>query len=77
MKNVLVLLSIETMNYRIRETRNIPNWLSKTGFNHWEWIIVFLFFLLLPISVNAQTTSYGQLANEAQFARAISDKWAA
>ena len=32
---------------------------------------------LLPLSVNAQTTSYTQLANEAQFARAISDKWAA
>jgi hypothetical protein len=65
------------MNNRIRKTRNIQNRLSKPGFNHWEWIIVFLFFLLLPFSVKAQTTSYTQLANEAQFARAINDKWAA
>ena len=69
--------TIEAMNNRIRKTRNIQNRLSKPGFNHWEWIIVFLFFLLLPFSVKAQTTSYTQLANEAQFARAINDKWAA
>jgi len=71
------LHTIEAMNNRIRKTRNIQNRLSKPGFNHWEWIIVFLFFLLLPFSVKAQTTSYTQLANEAQFARAINDKWAA
>jgi len=74
---VLVLHTIEAMNNRIRKTRNIQNRLSKPGFNHWEWIIVFLFYLLLTFSVKAQTSSYTQLANEVQFARAISDKWAA
>ena len=73
---MLVLLSIETMNNSIGKIRNRPDLLSKPGFNHWERVIVFLFFLLLPFSVNAQTTSYTQLANEAQFARAISNKWA-
>ena len=73
---MLVLLSIETMNNSIGKIRNRPVLLSKPGFIHWERVIVFLFFLLLPFSVNAQTTSYAQLANEAQFARAISDRWA-
>ena len=76
MKNVLVLLIIATMNYKIRKIHIIANRLSRTGSHHWERVIVFLFFLLLPFSVNAQTTSYTQLANEAQFARAISNKWA-
>ncbi len=75
-KNLLVLLSIETMNNSIGKIRNRPDLLSKPGFNHWERVIVFLFFLLLPFSINAQTTSYTQLANEMQFARAINDKWA-
>jgi hypothetical protein len=75
-KNLLVLLSIETMNNSIGKIRNSPDLLSKPGINHWERVIVFLFFLLLPFSVNAQTTSYTQLANEVQFARAISDRWA-
>lgn len=73
---MLVLLSIETMNNSIGKIRNRPDLLSKPGFNHWERVIVFLFFLLLPFSINAQTTSYTQLANEMQFARAINDKWA-
>lgn len=38
---------------------------------------VFLFLLMLSVSVKAQTTSFTQWGNELQFARAINDKWAA
>jgi hypothetical protein len=38
---------------------------------------MFLAFLFFHLTANAQTTSYTQLANELQFARAINDKWAA
>jgi hypothetical protein len=41
---------------------------------HRTAIIIFLLFYSL--SLKAQTTSYTQLANELQFARAINDKWA-
>jgi hypothetical protein len=37
--------------------------------------VIILFLFLLSFSAKAQTNSYTQLANEAQFARAISDKW--
>jgi hypothetical protein len=77
MGNVLVLLTNEQMNYKAGKIQIIPNRLSKPGFNYWERVIVFSFMVLLPFGVKAQTTSYTQLANEAQFARAISDKWAA
>jgi hypothetical protein len=36
-----------------------------------------IFFLILPVKLFSQTTSYTQLANELQFARALNDKWAA
>jgi hypothetical protein len=39
--------------------------------------VIILLLFLLSFSGKAQNTSYTQLANEAQFARAISDKWAA
>jgi hypothetical protein len=39
-------------------------------------IIIILLLFLLSFSSKAQTTSYTQLANEIQFARAINDKWA-
>jgi hypothetical protein len=41
------------------------------------WIMVLLFVICYPSSIQAQTISYNQLANELQFARAINDKWAA
>jgi hypothetical protein len=37
---------------------------------------VFLFGILQTFSLRAQNTSYTQLGNELQFARAINDKWA-
>ena len=40
-------------------------------------LVVLLFLLFSSFSIKAQTTSYTQLANELQFARAIGDKWAA
>jgi hypothetical protein len=39
--------------------------------------LIILFLLFISLSAEAQKTSYTQLANELQFARAISDKWAA
>lgn len=45
--------------------------------SHLERTIVILFLLLLSLSVKSQTTSYTQLSNELQFARAINEKWAA
>jgi hypothetical protein len=65
------------VNYIKLKIKNIPNKLIRLEFHYREGIIIFLFALLLPISVKSQTTSYTQLANEAQFARAINDKWAA
>ena len=38
---------------------------------------IILLFLILSLGAGAQNTSYTQLANELQFARAINDKWAA
>jgi hypothetical protein len=38
---------------------------------------IILLFLILSLGAKAQNTSYSQLANELQFARAINDKWAA
>ena len=76
-KNVLVLHTIETMNNRIRINRNILNLIGKTGSHYQKWIIIFLVSILLPLNVKAQTTSYSQLGNELQFARAINDRWAA
>ena len=39
--------------------------------------VIVLFLFLVSFGAKAQTSSYTQLANEAQFARAINDKWAA
>jgi len=39
-----------------------------------KWMI--LWFLILPLGAGAQNSSFNQLANELQFARAINDKWA-
>jgi hypothetical protein len=65
------------MNSRIRKTRYIPERPGELRFKYWERVIVFLFLVLLQAGLKAQTTSYTQLANEVQFARAISDRWAA
>jgi hypothetical protein len=76
-KNVLVLLTIEAMNYKIIKIQNIPKWHRKPGFHRWGMVIIFMFGLLLPPSVKTQTASYTQLANEARFASALNDEWAA
>jgi hypothetical protein len=68
---------LKKVNNLITKIQNIPSQPIKPRFQDWERIIIFLLALLLSLSVKAQTTSYTQLANEAQFARAISDKWAA
>jgi hypothetical protein len=65
------------VNYIKLKIKDIPSKLIRLEFRYREGIIILLFALLLPLSVKSQTTSYTQLANEAQFARAINDKWAA
>ena len=49
----------------------------KPEINHQQWMIIPVFMLFLSLNGTAQNTSYTQLANELQFARAINDKWAA
>jgi len=41
------------------------------------WLMLLLLVMCYPSAIKAQTSSYNQLANELQFARAINDKWAA
>jgi len=65
------------VNYIITKMQKNLYSLTRPRFHFWEKIILFFFVILLSLSANAQTTSYTQLANEAQFARAINDKWAA
>jgi hypothetical protein len=65
------------VNYIITKMQKIPRFIIGTRLYFCEKIILFFFVLLLSLSSRAQTTSYTQLANEAQFARAINDKWAA
>jgi hypothetical protein len=65
------------VNYIITKMQKIPCSIIGTRLYFYEKIILFFFVLLLSLSGRAQTTSYTQLANEAQFARAINDKWAA
>jgi hypothetical protein len=49
-----------------------------TWFMHREWKTIRFVFLMiiLPFSMQGQTTSYNQLSNEYQFGRLINDKWA-
>ena len=73
---MLVLLTIEAMNNRIRKTRHIPYRPGGPRVKYWDRAIVFLFLILFQAGLKAQTTSYTQLANEVQYARALSEKWA-
>ncbi len=43
----------------------------------WKSGVILMIFLSLSSTVQGQTRSYTQLANELQFGRAINDKWAA
>ncbi len=61
----------------IRKMQSISSQLFKLKINHLERTVIIFFLLFSSLSVEAQTTSYTQLANEFQFARAINDKWAA
>jgi hypothetical protein len=49
----------------------------KNGDTIWKCSVILLFALVFSLTVKAQTNSYTQLANEAQFARAINQKWGA
>jgi hypothetical protein len=64
------------MIHKIKKIQDIHHQLAMPRFHNWGRIILFLSLFLWPFTAKAQTTNYTQLANEVQFARAISDKWA-
>ena len=61
----------------LRTIQNILCKLIKPAIDNPERKVILLLFLLFSLTAKTQTTSYTQLANELQFARSISDKWAA
>ena len=61
----------------LRTIQNILCKLIKPAIDNPERKVILLLFLLFSLTAKTQTTSYTQLANELQFARAINDKWAA
>lgn len=61
----------------IRIITNFCIRLFKTEVDLAKRTILISFALFLSLCIKAQTTSYTQLSNELQFARAINDKWAA
>lgn len=60
-----------------KKTRNISGQIFKVKQQTNERLTILFFMLLLSTGIKAQTTSYTQLGNELQVARAINDKWAA
>jgi len=64
-------------NYMNKKTRNISGQIFKVKQQTNERLTILFFMLLLSTGIKAQTTSYTQLGNELQVARAINDKWAA
>jgi Protein of unknown function (DUF2490) len=64
------------MNYRIRKRQKDSRGFFKPLIKQGRGTLITLFMLFLSLSVKTQTTSYTQLCNELQFARAINDKWA-
>jgi len=65
------------MNYRVRKIQPVSIRFIKLEIEHFKRTVLLLFVLISSFCVNAQNTSYTQLCNELQFARAINDKWAA
>jgi hypothetical protein len=60
----------------VKTMQNIPGKWIGLKIDHEKKVVYFLFLFLISFSAKAQNTSYNQLANELQFARAINDKWA-
>lgn len=60
-----------------KKTRNISGRITQGKLLAAGRIALLFFILALPAVFKAQTTSYTQLGNELQVARAINDKWAA
>ena len=65
------------MNCLLRKILHLASRLIKPEFGYCKKAALILSIFFFSIGVNAQTTSYTQLGNELQFARAINDKWAA
>lgn len=59
-----------------KKTRNISGQITQGKLFAAGRLMFLLLILLLPTSFKAQTTSYTQLGNELQVARAINNKWA-
>jgi hypothetical protein len=62
--------------YTKRKMQKTNDQFLKKIIDHIGRTLAILFFLGVSLSAKSQTTSYTQLANELQFARAINDKWA-
>jgi hypothetical protein len=65
------------MNFKLRKVQNISRQILIFENDHIFKSLLILFLFSFSLSINAQTTSYTQLANELQFSHAINDKWAA
>jgi hypothetical protein len=56
--------------------QNLSNPYQKTSCCPIHWIAILILLLYFSLGSEAQNTSYGQVCNELQLARAINDKWA-
>jgi hypothetical protein len=65
------------MNYNVRIIQPVSDQFIKLVIAYCKRTVLLLFVLIFSFGVIAQNTSYTQLGNELQFARAINDKWAA
>jgi len=67
---MLLKLQYKSVNHNIPDNENCKTIVFVL------FVLFVLFFLLFSSGIKAQSTSYNQLANELQFARAINEKWA-
>jgi len=60
----------------LRKTQHHSIRIIKSETDYCKKAVLILLVFFFSINIKAQTTSYTQLGNELQFARAINDKWA-
>jgi len=65
------------MNFSTRKIQPIASRFIWPDIEHCKRTVLLVFVFIFSSGVKAQNTSYTQLCNELQFARAINDKWAA
>jgi hypothetical protein len=77
MREILFKITVLVINYLLRRIVNISSQFLRSGVENYVRTFIVLFILFYPLNTKAQNTSYTQLGNELQFARAINEKWAA